>query len=132
MEERRLLLAVALSLVVLTVFSRYFAPTPPEPGAAPSPAPAAASTPSPAAPAPASVTPGAGPAEAPPAAAVPAAAVADERERRVEVETAESTVAFTNRARASCRGRFTSSATRAVGPRRWCPPRPAACARSTC
>ena len=97
MEERRLLLAVALSLVVLTVFSRYFAPTPPEPGAAPSPAPAAASTPSPAAPAPASVTPGAGPAEAPPAAAVPAAAVADARERRVEVETAESTVAFTNR-----------------------------------
>ncbi len=92
MEERRLLLAVALSLLVLTAYSLLFAPVPPaaSPGPAPSPA----------------VVPAAVPAEAAPAAvppvaearsAAPAAAVADERERRVEVVAPEYSVAFTNR-----------------------------------
>jgi YidC/Oxa1 family membrane protein insertase len=93
MEERRLLLAVALSLVVLTAYSLLFAPAPP-PAAAPSPQPSAVAAPSPP------------PATAPVAVASPAEtrqvhasapAVADERERRVEVQADDYTVAFTNR-----------------------------------
>ncbi len=91
MEERRLLVAVALSLFVLTAYSLLFAPAAPPP--APSPAPS--STPSaPPAPEPAPTT--AAPAPAPEA--EPAAhAVADEKERRVEVQADEYAVAFTNR-----------------------------------
>ncbi len=90
MEERRLLLAVALSLVVLTAYSLLFAPAPaPAP-----PAPAPAASPEPAAGSP--EVPAALPSPAAPAAA-PAPAVADERERRVEVVAPEYTVAFTNR-----------------------------------
>jgi len=89
MEERRLLLAVALSLVVLTAYSLLFAPTPPPaaPAAVPSPAAVAAQATAVAPPEvarPSSV-------EAPPP------AVADERERRVEVVGPEYSVAFTNR-----------------------------------
>jgi len=100
MEERRLLLAVALSLVILTLFSQYFTPArAPEPAAAPSVAapatPAAAVAPPPSA----AGTPGT--AEAVPSGATLApsarAVVADERERRVEVDSADSTIAFTNR-----------------------------------
>ena len=91
MEERRLLLAVALSLLVLTAYSLLFAPSPPPPSPAgplvPSPAPKAA---------PPGVTePTTRPAPAPVAAPLPA--VADERERRVEVVAPEYAVAFTNR-----------------------------------
>jgi len=90
MEERRLLVAVALSLVVLTGYSLFFAPSPqpattPVPREAPATAPAA--TPAPVEAAAASVPPA--PAERPP--------VADERERRVEVKAADYEVAFTNR-----------------------------------
>jgi YidC/Oxa1 family membrane protein insertase len=91
MEERRLLLAVALSLLVLTAYSLLFAPAPPPatPAAGPSPPPAALSVP----PASAPLVARASPAEAP----SPAPAVADERERRVEVVGPEYSIAFTNR-----------------------------------
>jgi YidC/Oxa1 family membrane protein insertase len=93
MEERRLLVAVALSLVVLTAYSLLFAPSAPPPAPSPSPSGAPTATPAPraeAAPAPAEAAPA-----APPAAAAPA--VADEKERRVEVQAGEYTVAFTNK-----------------------------------
>jgi YidC/Oxa1 family membrane protein insertase len=95
MEERRLLAAVALSLLVLTAYSLLFAPPrrPPSPTAPPgarqSPPPspeAPAGVPSPAV----SATP-----EARPAAQGPV--VVDTRERRVEVVGPEYTLAFTNR-----------------------------------
>lgn len=89
MEERRLLLAVALSLLVLTAYSLLFAPAPAPPAseAAPgtgsvSPAPVAA----PAAPAPVA-------APSPPV----DPAVADTLERRIEVEAPGYAVAFSNR-----------------------------------
>jgi YidC/Oxa1 family membrane protein insertase len=97
MEERRLLLAVALSLLVLTAYSLLFSPPPP-----PAPAPATL-------PAPGSATRGTDMAPAPPgpsasaeasparAGATAARAVADPRERRVEVVGPDFTVAFTNR-----------------------------------
>jgi YidC/Oxa1 family membrane protein insertase len=91
MEERRLLLAVALSLVVLTAYSLLFAPAPPPPAQPqPSPSPAAARIPTP------------GPAPQPAALVVPESrpsspAEADEVERRVEVVASDYTVAFTNR-----------------------------------
>jgi len=86
MEERRLLLAVALSLLVLTAYQLLFAPpaTPP-PAARPSAAPSA----------PAAGTPASAPAVPGPAAAVPR--VADDRERRVEIQGDDATLAFTNR-----------------------------------
>jgi YidC/Oxa1 family membrane protein insertase len=90
MEERRLLLAVALSLLVLTAYSLLFAPAPPP--ASPAPPVAAAPSPAPTG-VPAAAT---GPAEAPETRA-PSPAVADEQERRVEVRAGEYTVAFTNR-----------------------------------
>jgi YidC/Oxa1 family membrane protein insertase len=98
MDERRLLLAVALSLVVLTAYSLLFAPAP-QP-VAPTPAPkAAAATPGPVAADAAGPQAEAAPPQASPAAAAatPAPAVADERERRVEVVAPAYTVAFTNR-----------------------------------
>jgi len=91
MDERRLLLAVALSLLVLTAYSLLFPAAPPQPQP---PVPVAGqplATPAPAeAAAPAAASPG-----APSAAPVPA--VADERERRVEVTGSDFTVAFSNR-----------------------------------
>ena len=98
MEERRLLLAVALSLLVLTAYQLLFAPPP---GPRPEAGPAASASPSrvPASPTAAPATspaPGATPgASASPAASVPR--VADDRERRVEVVADDATLAFTNR-----------------------------------
>jgi len=95
MEERRLLLAVALSLLVLTAYQLVFAPAP-----RPSPAAAGAPAGSPAA------SPGVSPSAEPSAAAVPpvprptpspVARVADERERRVEVQGEDLLVAFANK-----------------------------------
>ncbi len=92
MEERRLLLAIALSLLVLTAYQFLF-PTKPAPREQ---APAAVSS----VPRPTATTPPGPSAEAAkptlaPAVAVPA--VADERERRVEVNGPDLSVAFTNR-----------------------------------
>jgi YidC/Oxa1 family membrane protein insertase len=86
MEERRLLLAVALSLLVLTGYRLLFPPTPRP--AVPPPRPAT-TTASPAAP------------EAPPR-PVPATEAAlpletDERERRIEVQGSDVELALTNR-----------------------------------
>ncbi len=96
MEERRLLLAVALSLVVLTAYSLLFAPpVPPAPPAA-SPSPTLSPRP---------VSAAEAPRGAAPVAAVPtgartgraAAPVSAEREHRVEVHAPDYNVAFTNR-----------------------------------
>ncbi len=96
MEERRLLLAVALSLLVLTAYQFLF-PTAPAarrpatgPSAAPSAAPSVPARPTPAGAAAAGVT-------ARPTAAPTVAQVADERERRVELQGEQVTVAFSNR-----------------------------------
>ena len=84
MEERRLLLAVALSLLVLTAYQLLFPPPPPPP-AAPRRPPrrraAAAAARRPAAPAAAAARRARGPRPRP-----RSPPVADERERRVEVE----------------------------------------------
>lgn len=91
MEERRLLLAVALSLLVLTAYQLLFAPAPrpsPSPTPGPSPGAAAAGTTG-------ATTPSPLPASPPPVVAVPA--VADVKERRVEVQGEDATLAFTNR-----------------------------------
>jgi YidC/Oxa1 family membrane protein insertase len=95
MEERRLLLAVALSLLVLTAYSLLFPPQPrrPVPTAEATGRPLAAPTAPPPTPLPRQSAPPAAPATPAP----PAAAVADERERRVEVLGREITLAFTNR-----------------------------------
>jgi len=97
MEERRLLLAVALSLLVLTAYQFLFPPAPaprrpvPAPSAAPSAAPSLPIRP-------ATTTGGAaGGVTARPTAAPPVAQVADERERRVELQGEQVTVAFSNR-----------------------------------
>lgn len=97
MEERRLLIAVALSLLVLTAYQLLFAP-PPRP-TTPSPAPAASASPVPSA-APPGAPPAAGPAASVAPSPSPAAAVASEadtEERRVEVVTPDVTVAFNNK-----------------------------------
>jgi YidC/Oxa1 family membrane protein insertase len=94
MEERRLLLAVALSLLVLTAYSLLFSPAPPPQAPAPGTAASAASAPPAAAPS-APAAPTAAEVAAPAPSAVPA--VGDDRERRVEVAAPEATVAFTNR-----------------------------------
>ena len=90
MEERRLLVAVALSLVVLTAYSLLFAP----PSPPPSPAPAASPSAAPAAPTPPPTAEAAAPV---PKTAATTPAVEDEKERRVEVQAEDYTVAFTNR-----------------------------------
>jgi YidC/Oxa1 family membrane protein insertase len=106
MEERRLILAVALSLLILTAYSLLFSPASvPERKAATGPTPPAATaagtpaTPAPTArpalPAEASSTAPTAPLAAETGARGPA--VADEREHRVEVVSPEGTVAFTNR-----------------------------------
>ena len=91
MDERRLLLAVAMSLLVLTAYSLLFPAAPPQPQP---PVPVASqplATPAPAeAGAPTTESP-----STPSAAPVPA--VADERERRVEVAGPDFSVAFSNR-----------------------------------
>jgi YidC/Oxa1 family membrane protein insertase len=92
MEERRLLLAVALSLLVLTAYSLLFAPAPRPAAPVHTPVPTAGATPSLAEP------PVTAPAPAAPEAPRPAApALADEKERRVEVMAPGFSVAFTNR-----------------------------------
>ncbi|HVR71060.1 MAG TPA: membrane protein insertase YidC [Vicinamibacteria bacterium] len=92
MEERRLLLAVALSLLVLTGYQLLFAPAPP-----PRPSPAATSAdPSGAPPPPSAAAASPAPSAAPPPSA-PVARVADERERRVEVQGEDLLVAFANK-----------------------------------
>ena len=97
MEERRLLLAVALSLLVLTAYQLLFAPKPrPAPGPAASPGASASASPATTVPA-AAATPAPPPAATSPSAPPAVAAVADERERRVEVQTEDVAVAFTNR-----------------------------------
>jgi YidC/Oxa1 family membrane protein insertase len=95
MEERRLLLAVALSLLVLTGYSLLFPPAPPRTPSATEPAASAPSlpTPAPSGPAPAA-TPAPLPAERKPS-RLPQ--LADERERRVEVVGPQYTVAFSNK-----------------------------------
>jgi YidC/Oxa1 family membrane protein insertase len=104
MEERRLLIAVALSLLVLTAYQLLFPPQrPPRPGPS-APAPESA-PPSPTA------TPGLGTTEPSPSptpatsratkasepATAPVAAVRDDREKRVEVQSQDVVAAFTNR-----------------------------------
>jgi len=96
MEERRLLLALALSILVMTAWSYLFAPKPvprpavPSPKAASdAPALAASPTPSPVPEVPAVQK------TAPVAASEPP--VADDSERRVEVESPTANLAFTNR-----------------------------------
>lgn len=97
MEERRLLLAVALSLLVLTAYQLLFAPTP-RPRPSPASPGAVSRGPSPAAPASPSGAPSApGTAATPIPTTTPVAAIADERERRVEVEGADIQVAFANK-----------------------------------
>jgi YidC/Oxa1 family membrane protein insertase len=93
MEEKRLLLAVALSLLVLTAYQLLFAP-PPKPRPSPLPS-AAAVLPSPGPSA--SVLPSARPGLPAPSAAAPVAQVADEKERRVEVQNPDVALAFSNR-----------------------------------
>lgn len=93
MEERRLLLAIALSLLVLTGYQLLFPPKPAptlrreasSSGSAPPPTPAPA------------LSTSAATTEAPPAASAAPPEVADERERRVEVESPDLSIAFTNR-----------------------------------
>jgi len=98
MDERRLLIAVALSLLVLAGYQMLFPPAPPS--ARPTPAPPTASAPA-ASPIPpvATPTPPASARKRPGAAAsaAPIARVVDERERRVEVTGPDLVVAFSNR-----------------------------------
>jgi len=93
MEEKRLLLAVALSLLVLTAYQLFFAPAP-KPH--PSPSPMASAAPASPGPSP-SLLPGARPGRASPPPARAAVEVADDKERRVEVQTPDVAVAFSNR-----------------------------------
>jgi YidC/Oxa1 family membrane protein insertase len=90
MEERRLLLAVALSLLVLTAYQMLFPQAPARPLATPAPPAAGAARPPEA--------PLATPAP-PPVVPEPATAprIADPEERRIEVETQDLAIAFTNR-----------------------------------
>src|SRR5436309_13189446 len=93
MAEQRLLLAVALSLPVLTAYQLLFAP-PPKPRA--SPTPAASAVPPLPAPSP-SLVPGPRPGPRSPVPAPAVAQVADDKERRVEVPTPDGARAFLNR-----------------------------------
>ena len=130
MEERRLLLAVALSLLVLTAYQLLFPPPPrarrPQRRRRAPAAPARRC---------AAPTPTAGRAErpraAPAAPAAPVAPIADERERRVEVEGPDVALAFTNRGARLLSWQLNASGTRAAGPRRWCRPCPAGRGPST-
>jgi YidC/Oxa1 family membrane protein insertase len=91
MDERRLLLAVALSLILLTAYSLLFPPARrPKPN--PSPLPAGPASTEPARP---EAVPRSPAAAAPPPA--PGPVLTDEKERRVEVTSRDLSVAFTNR-----------------------------------
>jgi YidC/Oxa1 family membrane protein insertase len=99
MEERRLLLAVALSLLVLTAYSLLFAPPaapPPAPQGAAREKPAAVRSPAAPPPTP-QATPTPRPAPEAGRAAGTAPPLADKLERRVEVVARDYTAAFTNR-----------------------------------
>lgn len=101
MEERRLLVAVALSLLILTGYSLLFGPRRQAPVATPSPGAATESTPEPAPPAPmpSPVSPGPPPAVERETDEIPAdvTPVVGEREMRVEVRGKAETIAFSNR-----------------------------------
>jgi YidC/Oxa1 family membrane protein insertase len=100
MEERRLLLAVALSLLILTGYSLLFGPQgrPPQQEASPEPARAAAATPPPTVPRPAGPVGGKdSPRTGVEVEARPAATIAAETERRVEVEAEDFAIAFNSR-----------------------------------
>src|SRR5260221_5911020 len=95
MDERRLLVALALSLLLLTAYSYLFSPTrrpqavgSPRPGASVAPPAAPAASPSPL-PSPPRSAPGPSPVALP--------AKVDEKERRVEMTSADLSIAFTNR-----------------------------------
>jgi YidC/Oxa1 family membrane protein insertase len=98
-DQRRLLIAIALSLLALTAYQLLFAPPPRPPTPSPS---AAAATPSPStslAPTPAA-TPAAGPrgkASPTPAAPGPAAPITDDKERRIEAIGPDIALAFSNK-----------------------------------
>ncbi|MGI9626419.1 MAG: membrane protein insertase YidC, partial [Longimicrobiales bacterium] len=98
MEERRLLLAVALSLLILAGYQMLFGPTGPPPSTE-TPAASPSSTPGP--PAAQGSSDGDEPAAVvagePEAEAEPAPKVAAEREKRVEVLGEDFTIAFSNR-----------------------------------
>ncbi len=95
MEQRNLLLAVALSLLVLTAYSMLFPPPPvrPKGPAPPSPSGAVAA---PSAPPPAAVR-GTSPEPSPVAPVATEPKVADEKERRIEVESPQGQIAFSNK-----------------------------------
>lgn len=99
MEERRLLVAVALSLLVLTAYQFLFPPKPPEVRPVASPVPSGpavgASPPGPSGAGPTTPSPTSGGVR--PTASESLVPVADERERRVEAQGEEVTVAFSNR-----------------------------------
>src|SRR4029450_6805972 len=98
MEERRLLIALALSLLVLTAWRYLVAPPTPPESAPPAGSAPAASTPATAVPAPGpSATVAPAPAAKPSPVAPPAAGAGDERERRVGGDAPDVAVAFTNR-----------------------------------
>ena len=90
MEERRLLLAIALSLLVLTGYQLLVPPKP-------APLAPRASSSSSAALVPSTLGPRAATPTPPPAPAPAQPANADERERRIEVESTDLSIAFTNR-----------------------------------
>jgi YidC/Oxa1 family membrane protein insertase len=94
MEERRLLLAIALSLLVLTGYQLLFAPPPKRPAPAASASASASPAAAPSAPSPSPTALASAPPKAPPKAAP---VVADERERRIEVTGGDIAVAFSNR-----------------------------------
>ncbi|HEY5907655.1 MAG TPA: membrane protein insertase YidC [Vicinamibacteria bacterium] len=97
MEERRLLLALALSILVMTAWGYWFGPKSPAARVSvPTPAPAVAGSASPAPPEGAAALPAPG-AAVPAPTKVAAPSLADERERRVEVESGVASVAFSNR-----------------------------------
>jgi len=92
--ERRVLLAIVLSFVILYAYQAFFVP----PAPARRPAPAAATTEPATTETATAATPGAqAPAEAPPAAPAPAAVLADAAEREVTVDTTTVQAVFTNR-----------------------------------
>src|SRR5262245_61043299 len=94
MEERRLLLALSLSLLVMVAYNLLFPPTPRPPREAPKTTPSAVPSAGPTA----AATPSAEAGAAHPAPAAPAVPqVADSAERRVEVTSPDLAVAFTNR-----------------------------------
>jgi YidC/Oxa1 family membrane protein insertase len=98
MEERRLLVAVALSLLILTGYSLLFGPRGRPPGEEPSPAPPAAVdvTPTPAVDA-TVPDPQRSASEKPAPEMAPVPTVAAEREQRVEVVAEDYSIAFSNR-----------------------------------